>query len=209
MNERIACFPSETLYDNRLISSPTVAKRTLLTLLPVPDLVRDDAEETLEPTVVFFDTAGCEFFERSEAAGNGDIKLVKGALGEGSKSNENEAVVVVKWAKKLVRLLQPKVASLFTVCIDLVGCTCSGGGGGHTLSSSSIADLFHVARRISGDDNRECGWTSRTRARGKTHSTCSHLCVDTTSGHRRSYSVSCGRILLGKSDSLASTGVST
>ncbi|CAD6582405.1 MAG: hypothetical protein TREMPRED_003274 [Tremellales sp. Tagirdzhanova-0007] len=107
MNERIACFPSETLYDNRLISSPTVAKRTLLTLLPVPDLVRDDAEETLEPTVVFFDTAGCEFFERSEAAGNGDIKLVKGALGEGSKSNENEAVVVVKWAKKLISLGVP------------------------------------------------------------------------------------------------------
>lgn len=118
MNERIACFPSETLYDNRLISSQTVAKRTLLTLRPVPDEVRDDAKETLEPTVVFFDTAGCEFFERSEAGANDDIKLVKGALGEGSKSNENEAVVVVKWAKKLVGFLW-LCESLFFVKISL------------------------------------------------------------------------------------------
>ena len=102
MNEHIAAFPSETLYDDLLVSDPSVAKRTLLSLSTIIDAVSDDTKETLEPTVVFFDTAGCEFFERSESDSDGDVKVVKGALGEGSKSNENEAVVVANWAKKLV-----------------------------------------------------------------------------------------------------------
>lgn len=48
-------------------------------------------KEVLETPVVFFDTAGCEFFERVD--GDGD---------EGSRCNENEATIVDKWVDSLV-----------------------------------------------------------------------------------------------------------
>lgn len=43
--------------------------------------------------VVFFDTAGCEYFERQETDSDND---------EGSKCNENEALVVKNWIERLV-----------------------------------------------------------------------------------------------------------
>lgn len=105
MNENIASFPSKTLYDASLISDSSVAKRTLLDLPTIVDPSSEDTIDALQQTMVFFDTAGCEFYERTE--GEGDTK---GSIGEGSKSNENEAVVVCKWARKLVRLSdRPKV----------------------------------------------------------------------------------------------------
>lgn len=99
MNESIASFPSDTLYDSSLISDKSVATRTLLELPTIIDPTSEDAIDALTPTTVFFDTDGCEFFERTEGEGE-----TKGSLGEGSKSNENEAVVVCKWARKLVSL---------------------------------------------------------------------------------------------------------
>jgi DNA polymerase alpha-associated DNA helicase A len=98
MHESIASFPSDTLYESSLISDVSVATRTLLEL---PTILEPDSEDTIDaltPTCIFFDTAGCEFYERTE--GDGEQK----SLGEGSKSNENEAVVVCKWARKLVRI---------------------------------------------------------------------------------------------------------
>ncbi|WWD17029.1 hypothetical protein CI109_101466 [Kwoniella shandongensis] len=104
MNENIAIFPSETLYESALISDASVAKRTLLDLPSVEDRKSEDAKDVLEPTVVFFDTAGCEFYERTE--GDGD-EGKKSAIGEGSKSNENEADIVAKWSRKLITLGVP------------------------------------------------------------------------------------------------------
>ena len=101
MNERIASFPSTTLYGNNLISSPTVAQHTLLDLPTISDK-GEDARDVLDSTVVFFDTAGCEFFERTESDESSSGLGSKG-LGEGSKRNENEAQVVFKWANQLVR----------------------------------------------------------------------------------------------------------
>lgn len=49
-------------------------------------------KETLGSPVIFFDTAGCEYYERSEDDGD-----------EGSRCNENEASVVKGWTEKLVR----------------------------------------------------------------------------------------------------------
>ena len=54
----------------------------------------DDEREILGTPVVFYDTAGCEYFERLE--GDGD---------EGSRCNENEASVVKMWVDQLVRRL--------------------------------------------------------------------------------------------------------
>ncbi|ORX35634.1 putative DNA helicase [Kockovaella imperatae] len=98
MNASIASFPSATLYENNLVSAPSVASHRLLDLPSILDRTNEDAKETLEPPVVFFDTAGCEFYERSEGE-EGDK-----STGEGSKSNENEAEIVVKWARKLIDL---------------------------------------------------------------------------------------------------------
>jgi DNA polymerase alpha-associated DNA helicase A len=94
MNERIAAFPSTTLYGGELVSDASVAKRTLLDLPTAGS--SDDARDVLEHPVVFFDTDGCEFYERSEAD---DTK----SLGEGSKANENEAALVAAWARRLVQ----------------------------------------------------------------------------------------------------------
>jgi len=105
MNELIASFPSFKLYNNNLISSPLVATRTLLDLPAcvekIGENISDETRDTLEPTLVFFDTAGCEFYERNEGDDPGSGGLKKG-MGEGSKSNANEAEVVVRWARKLV-----------------------------------------------------------------------------------------------------------
>jgi DNA polymerase alpha-associated DNA helicase A len=97
MNASIAEFPSDTLYDSSLISDKSVATRTLLDLPTITEPTSEDAIDALTPTTIFFDTDGCEFYERTEGDGES-----KGSLGEGSKSNENEAVVVCKWARKLV-----------------------------------------------------------------------------------------------------------
>ncbi|EIW65924.1 hypothetical protein TREMEDRAFT_72495 [Tremella mesenterica DSM 1558] len=93
MNAHIASFPSSALYEGKLVADQSVALHTLLDL---PDVKADepDAKETLGETVVFFDTAGCEYYEKDEGGDNG--------LGEGSKMNENEAVVVDKWARRLI-----------------------------------------------------------------------------------------------------------
>nr|KIR45308.1 DNA helicase [Cryptococcus bacillisporus CA1280] len=105
MNEHIATFPSETLYESALISDASVAKCTLLELPSVKDKTSEDVKDDLEPTVVFFDTADCEFYERTE----GDGEAIKSSIGEGSKSNENEAEIVARWAKKLISLGIPPI----------------------------------------------------------------------------------------------------
>lgn len=91
MHEQIASFPSDTLYGGKLIADESVAAH-LLTDLPNTSL--DDADEEAEvlgTPVVFFDTAGCEYFERLE-----------GDADEGSHCNENEATVVKNWVERLV-----------------------------------------------------------------------------------------------------------
>ncbi|KAH7337710.1 AAA domain-containing protein [Rhizoctonia solani] len=91
MHKKIAEFPSETLYGSALISHESVASH-LLRDLPGVSTDQGLAEVTSEP-VVFFDTAGCEFYERVDNEEGGD---------EGSRSNENEATLVRKWVEELV-----------------------------------------------------------------------------------------------------------
>ena len=160
MNEHIASFPSTTLYDDLLVSDPSVAKRTLATLPTISDAFSEDIRDTLDPPVVFFDTAGCEFFERSEADSEGNVKVVKGSLGEGSRSNENEAVVVAKWARKLVRHLEISVYSYFFALPDYCPLDCSRrtrsrDSGCHPISSSGITRLDHVTGGFPGNDYRK------------------------------------------------------
>jgi DNA polymerase alpha-associated DNA helicase A len=94
MHEQICAFPSKTLYSSKLMSHSSVASHLLCDLPETNAESEEDEQDTLAVPVVFFDTAGCEYFERID--GDGD---------EGSRCNENEAAVVKAWVEKLVRTL--------------------------------------------------------------------------------------------------------
>ncbi|KAJ6590950.1 P-loop containing nucleoside triphosphate hydrolase protein [Mycena vulgaris] len=91
MHADICAFPSKTLYSSKLTSSSSVASHLLRDLPETHADSADDEKEILGTPVVFFDTAGCEYFERTE--GDGD---------EGSRCNENEATVVKNWVDQLI-----------------------------------------------------------------------------------------------------------
>ncbi|KAM0123736.1 hypothetical protein ACHAPC_007965 [Botrytis cinerea] len=95
MHEKIMRFPSDELYESKLVAAEAVKAR-LLTELPY-DV--EETEDTIEP-LIFFDTQGDDFPEKSEEE-NVDKKAGKGMLGE-SKSNEMEAVLVRRHVQNLV-----------------------------------------------------------------------------------------------------------
>jgi DNA polymerase alpha-associated DNA helicase A len=94
MHESICAFPSKTLYGSELKAHPSVASHLLHDLPNAQAKSEDDENEFLKTPIVFFDTAGCEYFERLD-----------GDADEGSRSNENEATIVSNWVDKLVCLL--------------------------------------------------------------------------------------------------------
>ncbi|KAF8314019.1 P-loop containing nucleoside triphosphate hydrolase protein [Clavulina sp. PMI_390] len=112
MHATIAAFPSKTLYKSALISHESVASH-LLKDLPETSSDPQVISEMLEPPVVFFDTAGCEYFERlQEDDGEGKRGSVSD---EGSRCNENEATVVKNWVEKLVNAgLPPSQIAVIT-----------------------------------------------------------------------------------------------
>ncbi|KAF9692896.1 hypothetical protein EKO04_009091 [Ascochyta lentis] len=88
MHETIMRFPSDALYDSKLIAAESVKAR-LLTGLPYEV---QDTEDTREP-LVFWDTQGGDFAEKMEDEG----VIGKGGKGMSlgdSKSNEAEAALV-------------------------------------------------------------------------------------------------------------------
>ena len=92
MHKSICEFPSETLYGSRLRCHPSVEQHLLRDIPGTKD--EEDFVDVLSTPVVFFDTAGCEYYERLDDEG--------GAGDEGSRRNENEATVVRNWVEKLV-----------------------------------------------------------------------------------------------------------
>ncbi|KAF1983128.1 P-loop containing nucleoside triphosphate hydrolase protein [Aulographum hederae CBS 113979] len=97
MHEKIMAFPSQELYDGKLMAADGVKDR-LLTGLPHEV---QDTEDTREP-LVFWDTQGGDFPEQTDD-GEVDKKGGKGLslLGD-SKSNESEALVVKNHVQALV-----------------------------------------------------------------------------------------------------------
>lgn len=85
MHEKIMRFPSVELYDSELIAAEHVKTRLLKDL---PYEV-EDTEDTHEP-LVFFDTQGGDFPEKTEDESGGKRSAI---LGD-SKSNEMEAAIV-------------------------------------------------------------------------------------------------------------------
>jgi DNA polymerase alpha-associated DNA helicase A len=93
MHERIMRFPSDELYESKLIAADFVRER-LLKDLPY-DI--EDTDDTKEP-LVFWDTQGGDFPEKTE---DEDLARKGGLLAE-SKSNEMEAAVVIRHVENLV-----------------------------------------------------------------------------------------------------------
>ena len=93
MNLKIADFPSKAMYHGKLRSHESVASHLLDDLSNTSAEDDDEAEEVLRTPVVFIDTAGSEYYER-----------VEGDQEDGSRCNENEAMVVKKYIARLVRL---------------------------------------------------------------------------------------------------------
>ena len=92
MHEKIMAFPSEELYESKLMAADDVKLRLLNGLPGV-----DDTEDTREP-LIFFDTQGGDFPEKTE-----DEEAAKrlSSLGE-SKSNDGEAALVKMHVGNLV-----------------------------------------------------------------------------------------------------------
>jgi len=95
MHEKIMRFPSDELYEGKLVAAEDVKMRLLKDL---PYEV-EETEDTIEP-LIFFDTQGGDFPERSEEEEIGK-KPGKGLMAE-SKSNEMEAELVKKHVQNLV-----------------------------------------------------------------------------------------------------------
>ncbi|TQS31744.1 hypothetical protein Golomagni_07968, partial [Golovinomyces magnicellulatus] len=97
MNEKIMRFPSDELYDSKLIAADSVKDRLLKDL----DYEVADTEDTNEP-LVFIDTQGGDFPERNEDDDKDDPKKGKASLYGESKSNEMEASLVKQHVSQLV-----------------------------------------------------------------------------------------------------------
>jgi DNA polymerase alpha-associated DNA helicase A len=95
MHEKIMRFPSDELYESKLVAADFVKERLLKDL---PYEVKD-TDDTQEP-LVFWDTQGGDFPEKTE-----DDAVSKGSKGMSlgdSKSNEAEAALVKMHVSKLI-----------------------------------------------------------------------------------------------------------
>jgi DNA polymerase alpha-associated DNA helicase A len=93
MNEKIMRFPSDELYESKLVAADSVKDRLLVDL---PYKV-EETEDTRE-SLVFFDTQGGDFPEKTEDDSSEKRSVI---LGD-SKSNEMEASLVGMHVKNLV-----------------------------------------------------------------------------------------------------------
>lgn len=96
MHEKIMRFPSDELYEARLVAADAVKAR-LLRDLPYEVAETEDTKEPL----VFWDTQGGDFPEKSEEP-EGEKKTTKSSLLGDSKSNEMEAALVKHHVMNLV-----------------------------------------------------------------------------------------------------------
>ncbi|CAI7677567.1 unnamed protein product [Penicillium manginii] len=106
MHERIMRFPSDELYESKLMAGDAVKSR-LLADLPYETQGTDDTQEPL----VFWDTQGGDFPEKAE---DKEIGQKEALLGE-SKSNEMEAMVVARHVDNLVKAgIKPEDIAVIT-----------------------------------------------------------------------------------------------
>ncbi|KAF5686423.1 HCS1-DNA helicase A [Fusarium circinatum] len=97
MHESIMRFPSDELYDSKLIAADAVKHRLLKDL----EYEVQDNEDTNEP-VIFIDTQGGDFPEKNEEDEKETPRKGRTGLHGDSKSNEMEAALVQQHVRQLV-----------------------------------------------------------------------------------------------------------
>ncbi|KAM3449111.1 hypothetical protein MY3296_007226 [Beauveria thailandica] len=97
MHEKIMRFPSDELYESKLVAADAVKVRLLKEL----EYEVEDNDDTNEP-LIFIDTQGGDFPERSEEDDADNPKKGKASLHGDSKSNEMEAALVQQHVSRLV-----------------------------------------------------------------------------------------------------------
>ncbi|KAF5592647.1 HCS1-DNA helicase A [Fusarium pseudoanthophilum] len=97
MHESIMRFPSDELYDSKLIAADAVKHRLLKDL----EYEVQDNEDTNEP-VIFIDTQGGDFPEKNEEDDKETPRKGRAGLHGDSKSNEMEAALVQQHVRQLV-----------------------------------------------------------------------------------------------------------
>lgn len=97
MHERIMRFPSDELYESKLVAADGVKARLLRDL----EYEVQECEDTTEP-VIFIDTQGGDFPEKSEEDDKDDPRKGKASPHSESKSNEMEAALVRQHVGRLV-----------------------------------------------------------------------------------------------------------
>ncbi|KAM5351616.1 hypothetical protein ACJ41O_004339 [Fusarium nematophilum] len=97
MHEAIMRFPSDELYESKLIAADAVKHRLLKDL----DYEVEDTEDTNEP-LIFLDTQGGDFPEKNEEDDKDNPKKGRASLHGESKSNDMEAALVRQHVKQLV-----------------------------------------------------------------------------------------------------------
>ncbi|CVK89028.1 related to HCS1-DNA helicase A [Fusarium mangiferae] len=97
MHESIMRFPSDELYDSKLIAADVVKHRLLKDL----EYEVQDNEDTNEP-VIFIDTQGGDFPEKNEEDDKETPRKGRAGLHGDSKSNEMEAALVQQHVRQLV-----------------------------------------------------------------------------------------------------------
>ncbi|KAF4123523.1 DNA polymerase alpha-associated DNA helicase A [Geosmithia morbida] len=110
MHEKIMRFPSDELYGSKLVAADSVKDRLLRDL----DYDVRDTEDTNEP-LVFIDTQGGEFPERTDDDEKDNPKKGKSSLHGDSKSNDMEGALVRQHVASLVEAgLRPEDIAVVT-----------------------------------------------------------------------------------------------
>lgn len=91
-------YPSSALYGSKLTAHSSVAGRLLASLPSLSSSEREDDGLLTEP-VIFYDTAGAGMYERLEDASD---EKGRATIDGESKSNENEAELVMNFVDELV-----------------------------------------------------------------------------------------------------------
>ncbi|KAH8737627.1 DNA helicase [Ilyonectria robusta] len=131
MHENIMRFPSDELYESKLVAADAVKQRLLKEL----DYEVEDTEDTSEP-LIFIDTQGGDFPERNEEDDRDNPKKGRGSLHGESKSNEMEAALVRQHVKQLVEAgVRPEDIAVVTPYNAQV---CSSGWGIHVLQNNNF-----------------------------------------------------------------------
>jgi len=130
MHENIMRFPSDQMYESKLVAADSVKDR-ILKDLPYDESV-SETEDTIEP-LIFFDTQGGDFPEKNEDE-EVDKKAGKGMMGD-SKSNGKYSIITI--TKILNRL---SIMTMIMVYVRILIWSCRNGSSAGETACSELGE---------------------------------------------------------------------